>query len=241
MSGSAAPAPPALAPLTEDEVRRALPQNMRSSVTPSLVQTLNAISADPIMAENIRNNFVGYSMVLKEGKFKTEDYINAVAYVSYKIMGYNNDDAYMRTFPQRYATLVAAGKDKKTISAYVSAFHKGKLVNLILEQTMVPAWVLNQDLFNKALKVQHDLMIDDSISPKVRSDAANSLLTHLKKPDNIKAQISLDIEESAGMTELKGMLTQLAQNQQAVIQAGQMKTVDVAATPLIDKKGATDV
>jgi hypothetical protein len=107
---------PSLVPLTQDDVKKALPQHLRASVTQAMADTLNTIAADPIMAENIRDNFIGYSAILKEGKFKTEDYINAVAYVSYKLMGYSNEDAYARTFPARYANLTARGITRRRTS-----------------------------------------------------------------------------------------------------------------------------
>jgi hypothetical protein len=230
-----------LVPLTETQVKQALPVNLRSAVTQSLVDTLNNMTTDPIVAQTIRDNFVGYSAILKDGKFKTEDYINAVAYVSYKLMGYNNEDSYARTFPQRYSNLKATGKTPKDISAYVSAYAKGKLVNLIMEQSLVPSWVLNQDLFQRALNVQADLMMSAN-SEKVRTDAANSLLTHLKKPEAVKGQIALDIVENTGMKELKNMLADLASNQKRIIESGEMKTVDVAAQRIIvDREGAEDV
>lgn len=215
--------------LSLDEVQRAVPSHLRHSVTQNLVDSLNNISSDPIMSKNIRDNFIGYTAILKEGKFKTEDYLNAVAYVSYKLMGYNNEESYNRTFPQRYANLIAKGTSKKDIAAYVSAFHRGKLVNLIMEQSLVPTWVLNQDVYQKAINTQVELMLT-ARSEKVRSDAANSILHHLKKPDNKDFQISLDTSESSGMKEMRAMLNQLAQQQQDLIESGQMKTIDVAAS-----------
>lgn len=234
------PVAASLPDLTEEDVKRALPPNLRTSVTQNLVDTLNNMTQDPIAAENIRNNFVGYSAILKEGKFKTEDYVHAVAYVSYKLMGYSNQDAYMRAFPQRYASLVAKGTTAKDISSYVAAYHRGKLVNLIMEQALVPTWVLNQDLYQKAINTQAELMLN-AYSELVRQKAADSLLTHLKKPENQKFQISLDTAESSGMKEMRDMLTQLAGEQRKLIEQGQMKTVDVAASRLIDREGAEDV
>ena len=232
-----APVDPAslLVQLTQDDLKRALPQHLRASVTQQMADTLNAISADPIVAESIRENFIGYAAVLKEGKFKTEDYIHAVSYVSYKLMGYNNKDAYARAFPVRYATLLAKGTTDKDISAYVSAYHRGKLVNLIMEQSLVPTWVLNQDLFQKALNIQADLMLNAN-SEKVRTDAANSLLTHLKKPEaKGDFQINLNQTETSGMADMRNMLNQLAQTQRDMIESGQMKTIEVAASRLVPK------
>lgn len=235
------PATPAPAAFTIDDVKRALPQHLRASVTQSIVDTLNNISNDPVIAENIRDNFVGYAQILKEGRFKTEDYINAVAYVSYKLMGYNNEESYAKTFPQRYQALLAKGISKKEISAYVSAFHRGKLVNLVMEQCLVPTWVLNQDIFQKAINVQADLMMN-ATSEKVRTEAANSLLTHLKKPETKgDFQINLNQTESSGMREMREMLGQLAQQQRELIEQGQMKTIDVAGSRLIKPEEAEDV
>lgn len=219
--------------LTKEQVERSLPANLKSAATQPLTDLLNNIAADPLVAEQVRNNFISYTSVLKEGKFKAEDYVHAVAYVSYKLMGYSNQDAYFRTFPQRHANLVARGTTPKDISAYVSAYHKGKLVNLIMEQSLVPSWVLNQDLYQKALNVQADLMAN-AASEKVRCDAANSILTHLTKPkESTNFQLNLDVKENSGMTELKDALAKMAQQQQQLIQAG-MSTKEVAAATIID-------
>lgn len=218
--------------LTRQDVERALPPSLKSGVTDNLVQTINNIASDPLVAEQIRNNFVSYTAVLKEGKFKTEDYLHAVAYVSYKLMGYSNQDAYIRTFPQRYQALVAKGTTPKEITSYVHAYHRGKLVNLIMEQSLVPTWVLNQDLYQKALNVQAELMITAN-SEKVRSDAANSILTHLKKPENQNFQINMDMRETSGLNELKESLRNLAEKQRELIESG-IETKLIAGSPLIE-------
>jgi hypothetical protein len=219
--------------LTKEEVARALPANLKGAATDNLVNALNNIAADPLVAEQIRNNFINYTSVMKDGKFKTEDYVSAVTYVSYKLMGYSNLDSYTRTFPNRYQTLLAAGRTGQEIAAYVSAYNRGKLVNLIYEQVLVPTWVLNQDLFQKAINTQAELMLDPTISPKVRSDAANSLMTHLKKPETKEFQISMDVRENSGLNELKETLKELAQTQANLIQSG-VETKLIAAAPLVE-------
>lgn len=218
--------------LTQDMVVRAVPANLKSAITPQLVDLVNNIAADPLVAEQVRNNFISYTGVLKDGKFKTEDYIHAVAYVSYKLMGDSNQDAYFKTFPARYQALMAKGSTPKDISAYVSAYNKGKLVNLVLEQTLVPAWVLNQDLYQRALNVQADLMMN-AASEKVRTDAANSILTHLTKPKEAGPLINIDARETSGMTELKEMLGKLATQQRDLIASG-VTAKAIAAQPIID-------
>jgi hypothetical protein len=206
--------------LTKELVERAVPANLKSSVTQELVDRINTVVSDPIIAEQVRENFISYTGVLKDGKFKTEDYLNAVMYVSYKLMGATNLDAYAKTFPNRYTDLVARNVSSKDIAAYVSAYNKGKLVNLILEQTLVPTWVLNQHIYQKAINTQVELMEDPDVSAKVRSDAANSILTHLKKPEGKDFQINMDLRDTSGMNELKEALVRMAQQQQDLMRNG---------------------
>ena len=218
--------------LTVSQVQKALPPNLKTNATQALVDMINNISTDPVFAEQDRENFISYTSVLRDGKYKTEDYVNAVTYVSFKLMGHSNQDAYFKTFPQRHANLVAKGTSSKDIAAYVSAYNKGKLVNAIMEQTLVPSWVLNQHLYQDALNVQADLMLNSG-SDKVRCDAANSILTHLAKPKEAGPLINIDLRESSGMNALKDTLAQLAKQQQELIGAG-VSTKDVAAQRIID-------
>lgn len=223
--------------ITREDVQKALPANLKYSATQAIADALNNISNDPIVADNIRNNFVNYTSVLKDGKFTTEQYMNAVTYVSYKLMNYTNQEAYMRTFPTRYQDLLAAGRTKQEISSYVSAYHKGKLVNLILEQSLVPMWVLNQNYFQEAILTQVDIMRNSS-SDKVRSDAANSLLTHLQKPKDAAPVVNIDIKDT-GMEALKQQLTLLAKAQREAIEDG-TSAREIAGTPLLKRVEAVD-
>lgn len=220
-------------PITKELVARALPGNLKSAATDQLADMINQISTDPLIAEQIRDNFLSYTSVLKDGKFKVEDYLNAVAYCSYKLMGDSNQDAYFKTFPQRYANLVAAGRTPKEISSYVAAYAKGQLVNKIMEQTLVPSWVLNQHMYQAALNTQFKIMTDEDVSSKVRSDAADSLLTHLAKPKEAGPLINIDMGETSGMNELKDALSRMAQQQQTLINAG-VSTKEIAAQDIVD-------
>lgn len=207
--------------LTKQEVASAVPAKLKHSVTQDLVDKLNNISQDELHCETIKENFVGYTRILQDGKYKIEDYMNAVAYVSYKLMGYTNQDSYFRTFPDRHAALVARGATKKDISSYVAAYNKNKLVNQILEQSMIPIYVLNQDAVQKAINTQMEIMTDYDLPAVARTQAANSILTHLVKPKEA-AQIQLNIgtEESSGMKDLKSALVDLTLQQRQMIQSG---------------------
>lgn len=218
--------------LTLDIVQRALPSHLKRTVTQNLVDELNNIDKDPEIAATIRENFISYTKVLQEGRFKTDDYLNAVKYASFKLMGDSNQDAYFKTFPQRHHALVAKGATPQEISAYVSMYAKGKLVNLILEQTLVPTWVLNADVYQKAINCLATEM-STARSEMVRVQAANAILTHLKKPEAVGPLINIDIGNQTGINELRDTLSQLAKTQKELIEKG-VSTKEIAAQSIVD-------
>ncbi len=220
-----------LPPLTKAQVRDAFPPNMKTAVSDHLVDTLNKISSDPEEARVFRDNFISYVSVLSTGRFKMDDYLAAVKYVSYKLMGLTNEEAFIKTHPDRYQRLMARGTDKKTLSSYVAAYNKNKLVNAIYEQTMIPTWVLNQDAFQRAINTQLELMADDDVSPLVRMQAANSIMTHLKQPETKNLDVAITVKGDDGMKALKEQMEELAWRQQELIEQG-AKTADIAALPL---------
>ena len=218
--------------LTLTEVQATLPTNHRANITQDMVDQLNKLSSDPNEAKYIRDNFISFASVLQEGRFRIGDYVAAVMYVSHKVMGKTNLEAYKLTFPQRYADMVKAGKEKKDIASFVTAYNKGMLVTKIMEQAIVPSWILNNGMFQEALNTQYELMQDVSVSDKVRCEAANSLLTHLKKPEAHKAEVKIDIAVNDGLSALEDQLVTLSAAQLKAIEDKQMSSQDVASLPM---------
>lgn len=200
------------------QVQETLPVASRNNISQDMVDQLNSLSKDPEEARYIRDNFVSFAKVLQEGRFKVGDYVHAVMYVSHKVMGKSNLDSYKATFPDRYQKMVDDNKPTKDIASIVTAYNKGMLVNKVMERAIVPSWILNQDMFQKALQTQYELMSDEDVSSKVRCDAANSLLTHLKKPEDNKAEIKIDIALNDGMAALEENLTRMSQQQLKLIE-----------------------
>ena len=54
---------------SKELVIKAVPPNLKNAVTDELVDRLNTITTDQILAEEVRNNFISYASVLREGKF----------------------------------------------------------------------------------------------------------------------------------------------------------------------------
>lgn len=213
--------------LTLDMFRQALPDKVKKSVNQELIDGINKTLSDPDEFQAYRDNLISYTRVMADGRFKVQEYVNAVRYVSFKLMGATNIEAYTKTFPDKYQRFVAQGVAGKDIASYVTAYNKSKLVNLIFEQTLIPSHVLNQDLYQKALNVQADLMVNAN-SEKVRTDAANSLLTHLKPPEKQKIELEIGVKEDSSIAALREATMELVKQQRLALQSGSMNALQVA-------------
>lgn len=217
--------------LTKEDVRKALPLNLKSAATDSLVDALNDLPLDYEYAQSIRDNFLSYANVLRDGKYKIEDYANAVSYITFKMMGFNNQESYARTFPDRYQEHVAKNRSSKEISSFVAAYNKGKLVNAIWEQALIPTWLLNQDVLQKAINKQVELM-DGAKSEMVQHLAAKTLIETLKKPESKEVNLNIGAVEDKGVEELRALMVSLAERQKEAITSG-ISTREIAHQKLM--------
>lgn len=220
--------------LTVDVLKKSLPSKYKRNVNDDLLEHINTILDHPELYDDYRNNFLTYISVIQDGKYKLDDYLNAIKYCTHKLMGESNMDSFVKTFPNRYQSMIAKGYTAKEMSAHVAMYNKNKLVNTILEQTMIPTWVLNQDLYQKAINVQADLMLN-AMSEKVRSDAANSLLVHLKPPEVKKVELDVGIKQNDEIEALRNITAELAAQQRRMIEAGVITAKQNAETKLITK------
>lgn len=226
--------------LTEDQFKKALPDRIRKSVDLSVMNHINNLLADPNMGEVYRENLLSYTRVLQDGKYKIESYVNAIKYVTHKFMGCTNVEAYSKTFPDRMARFAAEGTSSKDISSYVAAYNQTALVKALMEQALTPVHLLNLDLFQKALNVQAELMMNAN-SEKVRCDAANSLLTHLKRPDTQKIELDVAVKEDSSIDSLRAATLELVAQQRAMLKAGAMSAVEVAQSKLLIEGEAKEI
>lgn len=222
--------------LTKEQFKKVLPANFKGNVTDSVINDINQLLLDVDLAQNFKDNLLSFTTVLQDGKFKLVDYLNAVRYVSYKLLGATNESAYTKTFPDRYQRFMDEGKTPKEISSFVSAYNKTKLVQSIFEQTLTPTWVLNAPILQEAINVQADLMRNAS-SEKVRTEAANSLMNHLKRPETNKMQLQIDTGHNESIDALREELSKLNQAQKQFIQSGAATAKNIAHEGLVIENG----
>lgn len=221
------------------QIQQAVPKKLAGSITKEFVDDFNNIVNDPEIAENIRENFFTYSMILREGKYKVEDYFNAVKYVSFKIMGLNNKEAFMKAFPDRYSRYVACGFAEKDINSRITAFHKKPMVQSILAKTIIPFHILNQDARQEALNVQVKLMLTAK-SEMVRSKAADSVLAYTAEPTATGPLLNVNLTKTDALDNLEKTITELAMLQKQAIQNNVVTTKAVAEQKIIDAEVIED-
>lgn len=213
--------------LTLEDLKKALPTRLHTALGQELLDKVNNLNSEvPDAAENIRDNFITYVSVLSEGKYKLEDYLNAIKYVSFKLMGKTNRDAYRFTFPDRFWAMKEKEIPEKDIDSIISAYNRNKLVNAIYEKTIIPSWILNQDAYQEAINTQVKLMRTAN-SERVKAMAADSILNHLKRPENLgQAQLNINVNTSV-LDDLQKNMLELVKTQRELIKAG-VSTKEVA-------------
>lgn len=226
--------------LTVEQFKTALPDKVKQSISQELIDQINITLGDPEMFENYRDNLLSYTRVMNDGRFKVTDYVSAVKYVSHKLMGDSNLAAFVKTFPDKYQRWTTNGLTGKDIASYVSAYNKNKLVNLIFEQTLIPNYVLNQDLYQKALNQQAYLMMNAK-SEKVQCDAANSLLTQLKMPETQKVELDVKVKEDGSIAALRASTLELARQQRLMIESGAMNAQQLAHSKIVVDVESRDI
>ena len=218
--------------LALESVRKLVPKNQRTLITQEFIDKLEAGVNDSAVAEQFKENFVTYLNVLSKGKYKMEDYINAVKYVSFKLLGYSNINAYIATFPERYERLKAEGQTQ--IEAFVSMYNKNKLVMQIYEQTIVPSYVLNAPMHQQALNTLAAMIIDDDVRGMTKVKACEAILQYTKQPDVVKGELTIGIEQSDTINDLREITENLADTYRMMLEKKGMKLKDVAEANIID-------
>lgn len=225
---------------TLEEFRDALPNKLKESLSISTIEQMYQDYSDPDFIENMKHNFVFFSDVIKGTKYTVQQYLDACKYVTFKKMGLTNYDAFVKTFPEKYARYVQNGTSSAHIHAYVSSYNSGKLVNQILEQMTIAPAVIYQEYFHKALMVQVELMNDESVSAKTRSDAAAHIMNHTRPPEVKKMEVTMGVAQDSTVDDLRTVVGELADRLRDNIAAGNMTATQAAEMRVVSVQGEDD-
>lgn len=215
-----------------EAVKKLVPKGQRTLLTQDYLDRIEASVKDPIVAEAFKENFISYLNVLNSGKYKMEDYISAVKYVSYKLLGMTNIKAYAATFPDRYDRLVKEGQTQ--IDAYCSMYNKNKLVMQIYEQTIVPTHVLNAPMHQEALNTLAVMIRDPEVRGMTKVKACEAILSHTKAPEVIENKFTFGMEQQSTIADLREVTENLADMYKLALEKGHKNLRDVAEARIID-------
>ena len=218
--------------LTVAELKDVVPNQHRSKITADFVDTINNMVADPDTAEVYLKNIITYSNVLQEGRFKLNDYMNAVLFVSHKMLGLSSMAAYQRVFPAKCQAMVARNVSQKDMQSYASAFNGNKLVTLIYEQTLIPDHIMYASVRHKAIAAQANLL--QSSNEHVVQKAADSLMNHLKAPESARVTLDIGAKDTGVLTDLAGALNKLSSMQYEAIRGGHRNAKQIAHDDIIE-------
>lgn len=220
-------------PVTLAEFKEAMPARLRKNVNQGVLDYINNGITDPEVLAVYRENVVGLVSVMSEGRFKLDDYLSAVKFVSYQLLRNNQIDAWAKTFPARYNNMVAAQKTRSEIASVASRYGGSKLVVMLMGQTMMPTHILNAPLFQEALNTQAALM-RDAKSEMVRMQAAGKLMEILKPPEVQKVELDIGVKEDESLKQLRAVTLELAREQRKAIESGAVSVNAIAESKIVE-------
>ena len=218
--------------LTLEVLQRIVPKRQGLKIDQDLVDSINTKVKDPLECEAFRDNLISYTTVLGEGRFKVDDYINAVQYVTHQLLGDSNIVAWTKTFPIRYQRILATTTGSTPVDSHVSMYNKNVLVNKVREQTLIPTHIINADLHQKAINHLAYLMLH-ATSERVQSDSAAKLVDALKIPETLKIELDIGLKEDDSIKELRQTTMELVKQQKLAIEAGARSVKEIAHSKII--------
>ena len=223
--------------LTKEQLAGALPdKRFRKHLTDEVVDLINA-EPESELRRVFRDNALSYASVLSGGRFSLNAYINAVKFVSLKLLGDKSSTAYSKVFPDRYQRLIDDGTSPSQIASFAQNYANSQLITKIFEQTMVPTHILNAHVYQEAINVQADLM-HTAKSEMVRQKAAESLISNLGAPPVAKMELEVNYNNDV-VEDLRATTKALAQQQLRMIMNGQSSAKEIAHSEILAQKVET--
>lgn len=230
-------AEPVLDTVTPEEIKRIYPVKVNPTVLQRATDIINASvkDMDYVLAKEFRDNVFGFIDIIKESKHRVafEDYVNACKFVTFKMAGNTDIRAYALTFPDRVRRMEREKVPNSHLYQYANLYAKNKTVVEVMTKVMIPTHVLYQDIFHKAVKTQAELM-QTAKSEKVRADAANSLMTHLKTPEIKKAELQVNVGSTGAIDQLSEALANLSGKQSEMLSQGKYSLQDIREATIIE-------
>lgn len=204
---------------SHEEIKNLLPSKKRGLVTEDMVKIINTVATDPLIAEEFKTNFVTYNTVISSGKYSLEEYNNAIHFLTLILLEHSDIDAYEQVFPERYLRLKKRGVTRSKMSSYVSNYKGTVLVTKLLEQSLIPTYIVNAPKLQAAINHTEFLMYNAK-SETVQQKAAETLITNLKAPEAAKLEVDISVNKGEVVDDYEAVMREVAKQKREAILAG---------------------
>lgn len=204
---------------------KSLPKKRQKLIKDDDIEYLKQILSEPVGSE-IFQDLISYPKVLEEGKYSVREYINAVRFVSYQMMGYGVTESYLKVFPEKYG--------HQYLDRYASKYNKSKLVLEIRKLASVPLYLTHHHILQKAIKKQVELM-ENARSEMVQHQAAKTLMEYLAPPKENQLQLDVTIKKDDSLKQLEEALYKFAEKQVEMIESKKVSTKDIIEIPILER------
>ncbi len=218
--------------LSKDYLRSVFPDHFKTKINDKFVESLRDIIEDPDYRDHFRETLINVTDIIADTSYSMSHYINAIKFVTFIAHGDKQRIAYSKVFPERYDECITKGID---VSSRASSFAGSKLVKKIEQRIMVPTYLLNNHRFQEAINKQVQLM-NTSDSDIVQQRAADSLMAHLKPPEELDINIHVQESSVSIIDELRFAALEIAKIQKKQLSDGviDLKTASIQKVRVIN-------
>lgn len=223
-------------------VKAVLPPAQRNNMTAGTLAEIHKLAEDPTYGESFLELYMDHLNVLSGSGFRThENYIKALRFFVLIEGGDKLVDAYIKTFPERYAKR-GANTDPASEQAHkdlmrseASRFNRTKMVEEIRKAATTPVQLVHRHVLHEAILVQAELM-RGAKSEMVRQQAAACLIKELKPSEENVLSVKVDDGSKSAIEELRRATENLAKAQRERVIEGHLDLKDVAEAVLVTKQ-----
>jgi hypothetical protein len=196
--------------ISYEELKQRLPMSQGRLLTTKVVDMINDInSSEDFHKDQFIENMISYSSVLTSGRYKVEDYLKAVEFLSYKACGHTQLMAYEKTFREEIMIKMKTTSRSHDYTSAASNYAKGKLVTSIMAQAQIPLNLFFAQEKFKLVGVLLDLAYT-SKNERIRMESADKALSQLQDPTDNKIEIDVNIKGDSAVRSLEEKMNQMA-------------------------------
>lgn len=223
-------------------IQAAVGRRLRGFIDEEFMDKLEVISGsgDEVIDEYMGENFVEWLGVLEGGKWGLREYIDAVKYCSYRLLGETQESSYRKCFQEkcgkveeRYSGESEASR-KERVCWLARAYDKNKLVCMIMRQSLVPSWILNAPLYQEALNELVKMVRNNEVKGMSKVRACEAIIEATKQPEEVKVSIGGNVGvRSEAMDELRQVTEELCRGLKEEMRSGRKDLREVSEIELV--------